>query len=34
MKFWRFWNDLSLWNKVGLICVAAIVVLALFFTFV
>lgn len=31
MSFWRFWNDLSMWNRVGLACVAAVVALLILF---
>jgi len=34
MEFWQFWNGLSIWNKVGLACVAAILILAIFFMLV
>ena len=29
MNFWRFWNDLSPWNKFGLAFIAAVVLLLL-----
>ena len=31
MKFWDFWSEMSVWNRVGLACVAAAVILALIF---
>ena len=31
MNFWRFWNESSMWNKVGLAFVAAAVVLLIIF---
>jgi len=31
MEFRQFWNGLSIWNKVGLACAAAILVMAIFF---
>lgn len=31
MGFWRFWSDLSMWNKVGLTCIAAALVLVIIF---
>jgi len=29
MNFWRFWNDLSVWNKFGLAFVTVVIVLTL-----
>ena len=29
MNFWSFWGDLSLWNKFGLVFVAAVLVVTL-----
>lgn len=29
MSFWRFWNDLNIWNRVGLAVVAAAAILFL-----
>ena len=29
MDFWRFWGDLSTWNKFGLAFIAAVVLLLL-----
>ncbi len=34
MNLWRFWDDLSTWNRVGLTVVAAIVIFAIILVFV
>lgn len=31
MNFWQFWSDLSMWNRVGLVSIAAVVVLLIIF---